>query len=103
MGVAILLERALPGAKASIRGHIERGERFARAIEERFGICEPRQWRAQHPGEAVERWPRGLCARPRPGYWRTARGVASALGPRAGVGSGLGGGLGRRPESTTRA
>jgi len=43
MGVAILLERALPGAKASLRGHIERAARIARAIERRFGTREPHQ------------------------------------------------------------
>jgi hypothetical protein len=36
VGVAILLERALPGVKASLRGHIERAGRIARAIETRF-------------------------------------------------------------------
>lgn len=80
MGVAILLERALPGAKASIRGHIERGERIARAIKARFGIREPRQWRAKHLRWVLERWAAGLSASSRYDYWRTARSLASALG-----------------------
>jgi hypothetical protein len=80
MGVAILLERTLPGAKVSIRGHIERGERLARAIEERFGIREPRQWRAKHLRWALERWTSGLSESSRYDYWRTARALASALG-----------------------
>ena len=36
MSIAVLLKRALPGAKASINGHIDRGERIAAAIQERF-------------------------------------------------------------------
>lgn len=80
MGVAILLERAIPGAKASIRGHIERGDRIARAIQDRFGIREPRQWRAKHLRWALERWTSGLSAGSRYDYWRTARALASALG-----------------------
>lgn len=48
MGVAILLERTIPGAKATIRAPIERGKRIARAIHDRFGIREPPQWRAKH-------------------------------------------------------
>ncbi|MDI6748913.1 MAG: hypothetical protein QMD73_01885 [Rhodocyclaceae bacterium] len=80
MGVAILLERAIPGAKASIRGHIERGDRIARAIQDRFGIREPRQWRAKHLRWALERWTSGLSESSRYDYWRTARALASALG-----------------------
>lgn len=80
MGVAILLERALPGAKSSIAGHIERGERIARAIQDRFGIRESRQWRAKHLRWVLERWASGLSASRRYDYWRTARALASALG-----------------------
>lgn len=80
MGVAILLERALPGAKASLRGHIERAERIARAIEARFGIREPQQWRAKHLRWALERWANGLSESSRYDYWRTARALASVLG-----------------------
>lgn len=80
MGVAILLERAIPGAKASIRGHIERGERIARAIQDRFGIREPSQWRVKHLRWVLERWAAGLSASSRYDYWRTARALASALG-----------------------
>ncbi|MGB9671238.1 MAG: hypothetical protein ACPLXR_08855, partial [Halothiobacillaceae bacterium] len=80
MGVAILLERALPGAKASIRGHVERGERIARPIEERFGIREPRQWQAKHLRWALKRWTDRFSPATRYDYWRTARALASALG-----------------------
>jgi len=44
MSIAILLKRSLPGSKSSIAGHIERGERIAQAIQQRFGINELRQW-----------------------------------------------------------
>lgn len=80
MSVAILLERALPGAKTSVRGHIERGERIARAIMDRFGIREPRQWQAKHLRWVLERWTGSLSASSRYDYWRTARAMASALG-----------------------
>jgi hypothetical protein len=80
MGVAILLERALPGAKASLRGHIERAGRIARAIETRFRIWEPHQWRVKHLRWALERWSINLLPSSRYDYWRTVRAIASALG-----------------------
>ena len=80
MGVTILLERALPGAKSSVRGHIERGERMAKATTDRFGIREPRQWQAKHLRWVLERWTSGLSASSRYDYWRTVRAMASALG-----------------------
>lgn len=72
MGVAILVERALPGAKASLRGHIERAGRIVRAIETRFGIWEPHQWRAKHLRWALERWSINLLPSSRYDYWRQA-------------------------------
>jgi len=80
MGVAILLERALPGAKVSVRGHIERAERIARAIHARFGIPEPHRWQAKHLRWVLERWAGGLSSASRYDYWRTVRALASALG-----------------------
>lgn len=80
MDVAVLLERALPGAKSSIAGHIERGERIARAIQDRFGIRDPHQWRAKHLRWALERWTSELSKSSRYDYWRTVRALASALG-----------------------
>jgi hypothetical protein len=80
MGVAILLERGLPGAKVSLIGHIERAGRIARAIEARFGIREPRQWRVKHLRWVLERWASDLSPSSRYDYWRTARAIASALG-----------------------
>ncbi|MDP2431131.1 MAG: hypothetical protein Q8O33_03780 [Pseudomonadota bacterium] len=80
MGVAILLERALPGAKTTVRGHIERGERMAEAIMDRFGVREPRQWQAKHLRWLLERWASSLSPNSRYDYWRTARAMASVLG-----------------------
>jgi hypothetical protein len=37
VSIALLLRRAMPGSRASISAHIERGERIADAIRERFG------------------------------------------------------------------
>ena len=48
MSVSMLLKRALPGAKASINGHIDRGERITVAIQERFQLSEPYQWQVKH-------------------------------------------------------
>ena len=56
MSIAILLKRSLPGSKSSVAGHIERGERIAQAIQQRFGISEPRQWQAKHLRWVLERW-----------------------------------------------
>ena len=53
MSIALLLKRALPGAKASINGHIDRGERIAAAIQEQFQISEPHQWQVKHLREGT--------------------------------------------------
>ena len=80
MSIAMLLKRALPGAKASINGHIDRGERIAVAIQERFQISEPHQWQVRHLRWVLERWAAPLSASTRYDYWRTARALASVLG-----------------------
>jgi len=77
--IALLLKRALPGAKASIAGHIERGERIAQAIQQRFGISEPRQWQAKHLRWVLERWASEKSEATRYDYWRTVRVLASVL------------------------
>lgn len=80
MSISILLKRSLPGSKSSIAGHIERGERIARAIQERLGISEPRQWRVKHMRWVLERWASDKSEATRYDYWRTVRVVAAALG-----------------------
>lgn len=80
MSIAILLKRSLPGSKSSIAGHIERGERIARAIHERFGISEPHQWQAKHLRWVLERWASDKSEATRYDYWRTVRVLAAALG-----------------------
>ena len=80
MSIALLLKRALPGAKASINGHIDRGERIAAAIQERFQISEPHQWQVKHLRWMLERWAEPLSPSTRYDYWRTARALASVLG-----------------------
>ncbi len=80
MSIAILLRRALPGARATIAGHIQRGERIAEAIHQRFGIREPYQWQAKHLRWVLERWASGVSDSTRYDYWRTARALASVLG-----------------------
>jgi hypothetical protein len=80
MSIAILLKRSLPGAKSSIAGHIERGERIAQAIQQRFGISGPRQWQAKHLRWVLERWARDKSEATRYDYWRTVRVLTAALG-----------------------
>ena len=80
MSIALLLKRALPGSRASVVGHIERGERISDAIRERFAISEPRQWHVKHLRWVLERWAEPLSSSTRYDYWRTARALASVLG-----------------------
>ena len=79
MSIAILLKRSLPGSKSSIAGHIERGERIAQAIQQRYGISEPRQWQAKHLRWVLERWASEKSEATRYDYWRTVRVLASVL------------------------
>jgi len=74
----MLLKRSLPGSKSSIAGHIERGERIAQAIQQRFGISEPRQWQAKHLRWVLERWACEKSDATRYDYWRTVRVLAAA-------------------------
>lgn len=80
MSIAILLKRSLPGSKSSVAGHIERSERIAQAIQERFGISEPRQWQAKHLRWVLERWAGEKSEATRYDYWRTVRVLAAAFG-----------------------
>lgn len=79
MSIALLLKRALPGAKASINGHIDRGERIAMAIQDRFQISEPHQWQVKHLRWVLERWAGGMSDSTRYDYWRTVRALVSVL------------------------
>ena len=74
MSIATLLKRALPGAKSSIAGHIERGERIAQAIQQRFDISKPRQWQAKHLRWVLERWAGEMSDATRYDYWRIGDG-----------------------------
>lgn len=80
MSIAILLKRSLPGSKSSIAGHIERGERIAQAIQQRFNISEPHQWQAKHLRWVLERWTSQKSKATRYDYWRTVRALSAALG-----------------------
>jgi hypothetical protein len=79
MSIATLLKRALPGSKSSVAGHIGRGERIAHAIQQRFGISEPRQWQVKHLRWVLERWAGGMSDSTRYDYWRTVRALVSVL------------------------
>lgn len=111
MSIAILLKRSLPGSKSSVAGHIERGERIAQAIQERFGISEPRQWQAKHLRWVLERWAGQKSEATRYDYWRTVRVLAAALGKwqdwwphlyGAWCRNGSGGRLAKIPNQSTR-
>lgn len=80
MSIALLLNRSIPGAKSSIDRHIERGERIAGAIQERFSIAEPRQWKAKHLRWILSRWITQFSQKTQYDYWLTTRVLASALG-----------------------
>lgn len=80
MSIALLLRRAMPGARASISAHIKRGERIADAIQERFEVCDPHQWQAKHVRWVLDRWAQPLSISTRYDYWRTARALAAVLG-----------------------
>lgn len=79
MSIALLLKKSLPGSKSSIAGHTERGERIAQAIQQRFGISEPRQWQAKHLRWVLERWASEKSDATRYDYWRTVRVLAATL------------------------
>jgi hypothetical protein len=80
MSIAMLLKKSVPGAKSTINGHIERGERIADGIQTRFSISEPRQWQAKHLRWFLERGTVNMASTSRYDFWRTARVLASALG-----------------------
>lgn len=80
MSIATLLRRAAPGSHATVRGHIRRGERIARWIEERYGISNPHAWRAKHARWVIEVATRDLSAGTRYDYWRTLRLLVDVLG-----------------------
>ena len=80
MSIALLLRRAMPGSRASISAHIERGARIAGAIQERFDVGDPYQWQAKHVRWVLDRWAQSLSISTRYDYWRTARALASVLG-----------------------
>jgi len=75
-----ILDRAQPGARSSVREHIKRGERIQALIAERWGIENPRQWKAKHLRWALEVGLADHSARTRYHYWRTARALAAAMG-----------------------
>jgi hypothetical protein len=80
MSIALLLRRAMPGSRASISAHIERGERIADAIRERFNVGDPHQWQAKHVRWVLDRWAQPFSISTRYDYWRTARALAAVLG-----------------------
>lgn len=77
-----LLERAQPGTRGGVRQHVARGEAIAAAIEARWGIQRPGQWRAKHLRWVLESSTelRGLSPATRYAYYRSARALAAALG-----------------------
>ncbi|MFY0992890.1 hypothetical protein [Halomonas sp. C05BenzN] len=78
--IEILLRRAQPGKSGGVKAHIKRGERIARAIEERWGIREPYQWRVKHLQWALKTGAANLAQASQYDYWRTACVLAAALG-----------------------
>jgi hypothetical protein len=42
-----LLKRAAPGAPSTLKGHIDRGEKIANLINNKWKVDSPRQWKAK--------------------------------------------------------
>lgn len=77
-----LLHRAHPGAHATVRAHIRRGDRVAAVIMERWQIHSVKQWRVKHVRWFLDVWctRQGISEAARYDYWLTVRALAAALG-----------------------
>lgn len=80
MSMTTLLRRSIPGKSTSIQNHIKRGERIADAINERYGVSEPRQYKAKHLRWFLSVHCSKLSDSTKYDYWRTVRALCSALG-----------------------
>lgn len=80
MNMHLLLARAIPGSKTTLHGHIQRAERIAAAITERWQFHTPYQWQAKHLRWFLSQQTHGMSCTSRYDYWRTCRALASVLG-----------------------
>lgn len=79
--IDLMLVKAQPGARSSVRKHMARGRVIAEKIAERFPECQhPRQWRAKHLRWYLEAACARLSSATRYDHWRTVRVLAAALG-----------------------
>ena len=78
--IELLLGRAQPGKRSGVTAKVRRGQRIARAIEERWGIREPYQWKAKHVRWFLEVETAGLLRSTRYDYWIAASAIAAAMG-----------------------
>ena len=76
-----LLIKAQPGRMATIREHIERGERIMKAIQARFPeVKNVYGLKAKHARWLLQAWCRDDSDTTRYHYFRTIRVIAAALG-----------------------
>lgn len=80
MNITLLIAAAIPGSKSTIHNHVQRGERIATAIQQRYQISTPHQWQAKHLRWFLEVQTVGMSHASRYDYWRTCRALASVLG-----------------------
>lgn len=75
-----ILRRAQPGSSGAVHDHIRRSKRIAAAIEGRWGVDHPHQWRLKHVRWYLERSCRHLTPATRYDHWRTIRVLLAAMG-----------------------
>jgi hypothetical protein len=74
-----LLLHAQPGADASVAGHIDRGERIAAEINQRWDLSTVRAWKVKHLRWFLIEHCKIAAPTTRYDYWRTIRVLAAAL------------------------
>lgn len=80
MSISILLKRSTPGSPASIKKHIQRGERLAEMIDNQFSISNPMQWQVKHLVWALKQLKQQNSSITVYDYWRTIRLICFSLG-----------------------
>lgn len=69
-----------PRKKYTIKGHAQRLARIRRLIEHRFGVANPRQWKAKHVRWLMKDGLGDISPATAYDYWRTCRLVLEARG-----------------------
>jgi hypothetical protein len=75
-----LLKDALPGARSTRQGHLNRAARIAMLIEQRFAIRSPQCWQLKHIEWLLQNPLTQFAPATRRDYERTVRIIVDALG-----------------------